>query len=210
MQKYEHFFTEDWVDFVRGVAESGDAMQEHLDGGCKECTELLATFKAVAEIASRDRQYEPDESTMRHARAAFDRTKPSGALARAAQAMKVLFDSQLMPAPVGVRTAVSTAPRRVVYEAGDLIVDLQVGRSAAANVLIGQITAPLRTRHSVQGTDVQLQRGVRVLATGTTNKLGEFQFEFDDASADLTLVLRSDEDVTLIPLGTLTTRTSPS
>ena len=205
----EHFAAEDWADFARGVAECHDAMQAHLESGCRKCAELRTSFASVYEVADRDPQYEPPGWTLRVVKAAFDRATPMGAIARAAQAVKLLFDSQLAAAPAGVRNAVWGQPRRLVFAVGDVVLDLQVLPSPepGAKVLIGQVTAPERSGLCPPGMDVRLCNGYQVVAKGATNRLGEFQLEFEDPSVDLTLAFGSDQPSTVIHLGMLAPRT---
>jgi hypothetical protein len=208
MNTTDHFSIERWADFARHVAENADVMRAHLEAGCQKCAEWHATFASLYDLASRDARYEPPASTMRLAKAVFDGAQPSGALARASRAVRLLFDSQLMAAPAGVRS-IQGPPRRLVFAAGDLIVDLQVASSLGSRgkVMVGQLTVPVQVRRGVQGMNVRLHTGAEVLAKGATNKLGEFHLEFEDPGIDVTLALGSDPDSTVIPLGMLTSRT---
>jgi hypothetical protein len=208
MNSSEHFSIERWADFVRHVADDADMMQVHLETGCRKCAELHATFASICDLASRDTRHEPPASAMRLAKTIFDGAKPSGALARVSRAVKLLFDSQLMAAPAGVRSS-QGPPRRLVFAAGDLIVDLQVASSLGprGKVMVGQLTMPVQVRRGVQGITVQLHTGAEVLAKGATNTLGEFHLEFEDPGIDVTLAFGSDPDSTVIPLGMLTSRT---
>jgi len=208
MNTSEHFSIEHWADFARDVADNPAAMRAHLETGCQKCTDLHATFASVYDLAGRDARYEPPVSTMRLAKAVFDGAKPPGAIARASRAVKLLFDSQMMAAPAGVRNTQWSPPRRLVFAAGDLIVDLQVASSPGprGKVMVGQLTVPVQVRRGVQGMNVQLHTGAEVLAKGATNKLGEFHLEFEDPGVDVTLAFGSDPDATIIPLGMLTSR----
>lgn len=199
----DHFSLEDWADVARGVADANlrAAMQDHLDRACDGCTELHALLSLVTKVAARDADYEPPPAALGSGKAALVPPSRLGGFARASQAVKLLFDSQLVAAPVGVRNAVWGPPRRLVFASGSLVVDLQVAPSTGSGVkvLIGQVTA---SRHPI-ALQVLLNNGRQKIAQAATNDLGEFELEFENPGDSLTLALGSDEDVTVISLGTL-------
>src|SRR5437879_5293339 len=127
MTSSDHFPVEAWADFVRNVAhpESQPTMQRHLADGCRACTELHDSLCAVDAVAKGDAQYEPPESTVRLAKALYSQVKPASRLVRALETVKVLFDSQLAPAPAGVRGG-PVLLRKLLFSCGDRVIDLQV------------------------------------------------------------------------------------
>jgi hypothetical protein len=207
MTSSEHFFLEEWADFVRAVAEPlrQDAMQRHLETGCPPCTELHDSLRAVDAVARADAQYEPPASTMRLARALYSQRKPAGVLERAMETVKLLFDSHASPLPAGVRGG-PARPRALLFESGDHLIDLQVmpSHERTHTVLIGQITSPSDAGRHVDGVPVLLQRGVSHVARAATSRRGEFQMEFDGPIDGLSLTIGAGRDITLISLRTLT------
>src|SRR4051812_38073229 len=122
-----HFASEDWVDFARGIAgpQRDAAMRRHLDTGCQECTDLHDTWRDLAAIASADGAYDPPASALHILRAVYSTRRPNGSrLSRAVDAVKVLFDSQFIAAPAGVRSGIA-ARRKVLFATGDLLIDVQ-------------------------------------------------------------------------------------
>jgi hypothetical protein len=201
----DHFSHEDWVDFVRGVAtpEQRRDIEHHLDTGCRDCAVQRHTWHSVAEMARADQAFAPPASAVRHALAFYSVQKPVGPVARAFEAVKVLFDSALMPMTVGVRS--TTVPRRkVLYSVGDLLVDVQIEtRHNTRTTLVGQVTAPKGLEEHAEGVPVVILRHLKVVAEATTNRLGEFQVEVEGSRDDLSVALRLKEQGRVLSLGLL-------
>jgi hypothetical protein len=202
-----HYSPEAWADFARHVADADSraAMQRHLDRGCRDCAELHATFRAIQTAAGADARFEPPAADLRLAKAMFAIRPPESPFVRAAATVKLLFDSQLMAAPIGLRN-LPPGPRKFLFASGDMVIDLQVtpGRDAKTIELTGQITMPSHLDRRVSGVPALLHRGMQRVAKATTNQHGEFHLEFDGPADDLSLALGSDPDPTVISLGTLT------
>jgi hypothetical protein len=109
----KHFTDEVWLDFARRLLPSPkmELLRKHLDEGCEACNKLSEIWRAVARIAAREANYEPDESAVRAAKAAYGGTRRTQVVPRYAKMARLLFDSFLDPAAVatGVRSASSTA-----------------------------------------------------------------------------------------------------
>ncbi len=203
----DHFAAEDWVDFARGVAAPprDSAMRQHLHSGCRECTDLHDTWRDLAAMAAADDAYEPPASALHILRAVYSTRRPAGsALSRAVDRVKVLFDSQFVAAPIGVRSGVS-ARRKVLFATGDLMIDVQLEPLSRTNrtVILGQITAPKNIPQPPRHVDVVVLRETSVVARATTNDLGEFQVEFDGGADDISIALGSNDHGTVLTLGNL-------
>jgi anti-sigma factor RsiW len=201
-----HFTDGDWIDYVRstGSPERDHLMAEHLAGGCPDCLDVCETWRSVVNAAAAARQYEPPAEAIRFAKAQLLVETRPGWFTRAAGTARLLFDSQLAPATVGVRNA--APPRRVrklVYADGEYVIDLlvQQGSRRGEMVMIGQITSPDRGHAPVEGSHVLLERQTEVVARATTNGLGEFQLEFEDLVADLSLTFAFQQSGTVVKLG---------
>jgi hypothetical protein len=199
-----HFSAEEWADFVRqaGPVDRSAAMQDHLQAGCQKCTRARHTWHLVARSAEFAHCYEPPDSTVLIARALFAMRQPSSGVARFMGAARALFDSGLMPLPAGVRSG-SAAPRKLVYAAGEYLVDLQVqaaGHRSDATQLTGQVAMPANAHHHFEGIPVVVLRHARVVAKTTTNQLGEFHMEFEGQADDVSLALGFESGGTVIAL----------
>jgi hypothetical protein len=199
-----HFSAEEWADFVRHTApvDSGLAMQHHLQNGCQKCTEARDTWQHVATSAESDARHEPPDSTVRIARALFAlREAPSGVAGVIGRA-RALFDSGLMPLPAGVRSGLA-APRKLVYAAGEYLVDLQVSgatRRPDGTQVTGQVAMPANALQLFEGIPVIVLRHARILAKTTTNRFGEFHIEFEGQADDVSLALGFEGGGTVIAL----------
>ena len=191
----DHYSHEDWVDFVRDAAGPGrhEAMQRHLAEGCESCRELCETWKAVLGIVKREPAFEPPAGAMRLAKAFFAPTAPQPRFALARATAKLLFDSQLAVATAGLRT-LRSGPRKLLYENGDFLVDLQIAWSPdrERTFLVGQVMEVGIEAPHVAGLQVLLFREVTVLARTQTNQFGEFCLELDGAADDLSVAVDGD------------------
>jgi hypothetical protein len=199
-----HFSTDEWADFVRqtGPVDRSAAMQSHLQTGCQKCTIARDTWHLVARSAESTHRYEPPDSTVRIARAVFAMRQPTNGVAHFMGRARALFDSGRMPLPAGVRSA-SAAPRKLVYAAGEYLVDLQVqaaGHQPEATQLTGQVASPANAHHHFEGIPVVVLRHARVVAKTTTNRLGEFHMEFEGQADDVSLALGFEGGGTVIAL----------
>jgi hypothetical protein len=195
----KHFSLTDWADFVRGMAGKGrkEAMQDHLDSGCRECVEVAKTWARVREAAKRERSYEPPESAVRMAKSHL---AIHGKPGRASK-VQLLFDSFQNPVIAGIRATATTA-RQMLYGIGTYRIDLRMEPQMDSDKvsLVGQIlnsADPVKTGAHVT---VTLLRGSKVLAESQTNRLGEFHLECSlEGQLQLLLALPRDTDVR-IPL----------
>jgi len=198
----EHFSSEDWFDFVRGVgfAERRQEIERHLADGCQDCADLHDTWRAVAEIVHAEPLLDPGVSVVRLARALYSVRERPGRVPSTLERAKLLFDSLVLPAPVGVRNGTSVR-RKVLYGTGDLLVDVQIdARPANRTVLVGQVMAPKATADYAAGVPVVVLRGTQVVAKATTNRLGEFQTEFGGPAHGVSLALGLTEHGTVLSL----------
>ena len=198
-----HFTDDEWTDYVRDLlpADGEPSLQQHLDDRCPSCTKMHATWASISANAKADRQYEPSREAVRVARALFGIRKPEGRFASAVQTVKLMFDSQLAPAPAGFRNG-QTGPRRMVYAGEGFLVDIQLQppTTRGETSMIGQVTAP-KSQLRVEGSHVLLVRDGRVIAKATTNRLGEFHMDFVGPASDLSLTLGLERGGATINLG---------
>jgi hypothetical protein len=184
-----HFSLENWADFARNVVghEQKNAMQKHLETGCKECAKVFNTWKGIHEAARRERAYSPPESAVRtvqglgvlHGLGEGSRMKGPIAL--------LLFDSSLNPLPAGVRSGLQTA-RQLLYGVNNYRVDLRIQPQDDSDkvAVVGQILDASQPNHSLGPIHVVLRKGKKIIAESVTNRFGEFHLECDlDSSLHL-------------------------
>jgi hypothetical protein len=205
MTASEHFVAEHWADFVRHVAPDDQArlMEEHLAEGCQSCTAAHADWRSVCELAGNDRAYGVPDTSTRFAKAMFSIQKAPGLMARALDAVTVLFDSDLLPAAAGVRSSAPREGRKVLYHMGDFLVDVQIEptRDGQRTTVIGQIVAADDAAADVHGVPIVLLRDLSVIGKGLTNSSGEFHLEFSGPSGNLSIALGLREEGTVVSLG---------
>jgi hypothetical protein len=198
-----HFSDEDWADYVRGTLpdERRAGLQGHLDANCGSCTKVHATWRAVQDAASTATRYEPSADSVRVARALFGLQKPASHTSPAAELVRLLFDSQVLTAASGFRSA-SAAARKCVFSVGQFLVDVQIqdDERGRATQLIGQVTGPAGVDAELAGSPVLLLREMQVIARGTMNRLGEFHMDFDGIASGMSLALGLKHGGTVIKL----------
>ena len=178
-----HFKDAQWVNYVRGIAttELQRSIQEHLSAGCAECLEVEKLWKGVYSSAQRELDYTPPEDAIRLAKASFlpvqlEKTSALGQIA------ELIFDSisqPLAPAFRGSLETVGSGARTLLYQSGDIRVDMWVeGKSPNRLNVMGQVLNLHESDQMVTRAKVVLLEGERSLARTATNELGEFQLEF--------------------------------
>jgi hypothetical protein len=178
----KHFSLEDWADLARNVVEHDErnAMQKHLETGCKECGKVLTTWKGIHEAAQRESAYRPPDSIVRT-------IKGMGALhglgkgARMkAPIVSLLFDSSLDPLPAGVRSG-SQGARQLLYGVSNYRVDLRIQPQDDSDkvAVVGQILDSSEPNHALGPLHVVLRKGKKIIAESVTNRFGEFHLECD-------------------------------
>lgn len=211
MTASEHFAAEHWADFVRNVASDDQArlMRRHLAEGCPTCAAAHNDWRSVSDVATVDRSYEIPDVSMRLAKTVFSIQNAPGLMARAIEAVTVLFDSELLPAAAGVRSS-ARGNRKVLYHMGDFLVDVQIepARDGLRTTVIGQIVAADEASADVRGVPIVLLRDLSVIGKGVTNSSGEFHVEFSGPSGNLSVALGLREEGTVMSLGSSSARHS--
>jgi hypothetical protein len=194
-----HFRAEDWVDFARGCAKSedGERMQQHLDAGCRPCSETAALWTRVARTAWREPDFEPPAGDLRCATALyglFTRREPRGF--KIALARLIGFNQ---PALEGIRGAGSAS--HFLYRQRDVLFDLHLeSRGASGNVsLVGQVLDTASGKRYAN-RPVSVMRDRHALAQTTTNEFGEFQLQFTRENDLLIVVELENQSYLVSPL----------
>jgi len=177
----KHFEVQSWVDFARNLlkAEQKTAMQKHLDEGCKNCSEELAIWRQVTEVAKQERSFQPSEAAVRSVQAQFGLGGPKPGKSAAGKLAELIFDSLLQPAMVGVRSGESTG-RQLLYKQGSCFIDMRVEQKSGADrvSLVGQVLDSSAPEGCFKNIPVYLLRKQDRIAKTETNDAGEFHLEF--------------------------------
>lgn len=99
---------------------------------------------------------------------------------RIMQAARLIFDSFLQPAPVGIRVS-QLHGRQFIYQAGDLMIDLSLEppqTDSGRILLVGQVMDSAKPERDLGVFSVGLQGTKGPIAMTSANKFGEFRFEF--------------------------------
>lgn len=178
-----HYDVTQWVDFVRGLANAGEAapMQQHLDQGCESCAAAVRRLSALATMARTDDLNEPPAHLLRFAKAAFSLQQPSRLLSLPRLVARLAFNSLETAVAQGTRGPVEELSRQSLYEAGDFSVHLRFEQPSGASrvSLIGQIANRRVPEPPMAHVPVLLTRGRSVVARSLSNEFGEFQIEYD-------------------------------
>jgi len=205
-----HFKDAQWVNYVRGIAttELRHSMQQHLSSGCAECLETEKLWSEVYLSAQREPDYTPPEDAVRLAKASFMPVEPEKTSALG-QIAELIFDSISQPLAPAFRGGVETigsGARTLLYQSGDIRVDMWVeGRSPNRLNVMGQVLNLHESDQMVSKAKIVLLEGERSLARTATNELGEFQLEFrlhDDMRLSIEVALGRN---VIIPLEILDT-----
>src|SRR5579862_9131759 len=95
MAVMKHYSTEQWADYVRGVAsESVRAeMQRHLEQGCRKCDRALSVWTKVRKITQQESIYKPPDNAVRSAKSYFAIRGVEAKPSLVARVARLVFDS---------------------------------------------------------------------------------------------------------------------
>ena len=107
---------------------------------------------------------------------------------------RLLFDSLRMHGPIGIRGSHAPGRRRFIYEHNNTTIDVQLDVQPGSSriSLMGQVLDGTRAQATYENLAVILSAGKGTLARTTTNRLGEFNLQFEFA-ADVALEIRVGE-----------------
>jgi hypothetical protein len=197
-----HIADDMWVDFARGTLPSDRAaiIVDHLDGGCKRCRRIRDLWVSVAERAVREQGYVVSEEALHLARAQFRSLRAQRKLNAVAAAL--MFDSHQAAYAAGVRSGVTPALRHLLYQAGSFSLDFRVEPTNGSGelALTGQIADAKRVTAGIPRSKVLLLQGDRELAQTETNRVGEFEFQFEPQEELALMVLVKGRQPILVQL----------
>lgn len=178
----EHFATEEWIDFARGIdrKEKTAKMREHLNHGCARCSKTLETWRLIVNFAKQQENCEPPAYALQAVKTSFVLQRTFAAKenkGKKFEIARVLFDSALQPVTAGVRGTASVV-RQLLYRSGTLCIDMrmQPRPGSESMVLIGQVLDSAKPDHGIGGIPVRLLCKGDTLSQSRTNEVGEFDF----------------------------------
>jgi len=178
-----HFSDELWTDFVRGLADEGvrKKMQIHLDADCTLCR----VYRWIADVANfglEEQRLEIPEPLIEQARQIHKvPSKPKWIETWDALAAQLVQQAGLSWQPAGVRSPTTGGGTggRMLFRAGDYLVDLQVESPSSGNgsEIVGQIANEHEQSEVLDGIIVEMVIPGRTLSETATNRFGEFVLE---------------------------------
>lgn len=174
----KHLSNQDAVNFVNQVMSAQDQLeaQTHLDFGCKRCAEAVAIWQRVREASSVEAEFQPPAGVVRIAKAAF----AAAGLQNDHSGLKLLFDSTLQPAAIGVRS-VSSDTRQLLYGIGPYLLDLYISARPGGKAIsvTGQLMNSKFPERILSAVPIVVGNGSGTAVLTTTNNFGEFQGEVE-------------------------------
>jgi hypothetical protein len=185
----EHFNVEKWIDFVNQAVTTNEKvrMDKHLELGCQSCQATVSLWQRVCASAALEGNYQPPESAVRIAKAAFSGVALARQKKGSVRAVKLLFDSFLQPMLEGVRSA-GTGTRQMLYRADPYQIDVQLELKPSGNriVVTGQLLNLSNPKIIAAGTRILVSNMHGDVLHVVANQFGEFSGEVKN-SGDLQL-----------------------
>jgi len=185
----EHFSVEKWIDFVNRAATTNEKQQmdKHLSLGCESCQKTVSLWQRVRSSAAAEGNYQPPESAVRIAKAAFAGAGFGSQKKGSDSRVQVLFDSFLQPMLAGVRSAGAGA-RQMLYRADPYQIDVQLEMKPSGNrvVVTGQLLSLSDPNIIAAGTRIRVSNMHGDVMHTVANQFGEFSGEVKN-SGDLQL-----------------------
>jgi hypothetical protein len=185
----EHFSVEKWIDFVNQAVTIDEKllMDKHLKLGCESCQQTVSLWQRVRASAAVEGNYQPPESAVRIAKAAFAGVALASRKKGADSRVKLLFDSFMQPILAGVRSA-GAGTRQMLYRADPYQIDVQLEMKPSGNriVVTGQLLNLSNPKVVAAGTRILVSNMHGDVVHTLANQFGEFSGEVKN-SGDLQL-----------------------
>ena len=197
----EHFSVEKWIDFVNLAVTTNEKqrMDKHLKLGCESCQRTVTLWQRVRSSAAVEGNYQPPESAVRIAKAAFAGAGLANRRKGAGSKVKVLFDSFLQPIFEGVRSA-GAGTRQMLYRADPYQIDVQLEMKPTGNriVVTGQLLNLTNPKIIASGTRILVSNMHGDVVHTLANQFGEFSGEVrNSGDLQLTFATPSGEPIVI-------------
>jgi hypothetical protein len=178
----KHYGIVQWVEFARGLMGTGEAqnMSDHLAAGCSECQGIADFCEKLSRICRGVAPMPVPDAAVQRARSIFLTKFPRPVKRSFRIPIEVIFDSFLVPAPVGLRASWQVG-WQALYQAGECSLDLRVEPElhTCRAAIIGQISNHETPESEMVDLPVCLKSGKAVVAETRSNRFGEFQMEYE-------------------------------
>ena len=197
----DHFSVEKWIDFVNEAVTTSEKQQmdKHLNLGCKSCQKTVSLWQRVRASAAAEGNYQPPESAVRMAKAAFAGIALGQQKKGAESRVKLLFDSLLQPMLAGVRSA-GAGTRQMLYRADPFQIDVQLEMRPGGNrvVVTGQLLNLNNPKIIATGTRILVSNMHGDVVHTVANQFGEFSGEVKNSGdMQLTFATPSGEPIVI-------------
>ena len=181
----KHYGIAQWVDYSRGLTMDAERldMQSHLADDCPECREVAEFCSRLGTVCREVASTDVPDWVVCNARCIFPARRPEPRKRVVRIPVELVYDSFLVPAPVGLRATWQTG-WQALYRAGDCSLDLRVEPELHSSraAVIGQITNHAIPANRMENIPVYLKAGRLVVAETRSNAFGEFQMEYEQQS----------------------------
>jgi hypothetical protein len=178
----KHYGIVQWVEFARGLAATGEAqsMSQHLAEGCPECQGMADFCEKLSRVCRGITPMPVPDAAIQRARSIFLTKFPRPVKRSFRIPIEVIFDSFLVPAPVGLRASWQVG-WQALYQAGECSLDLRVEPElhTCRAAIIGQVSNHETPESEMVDLPVCLKSGRVVVAETRSNRFGEFQMEYE-------------------------------
>jgi hypothetical protein len=178
----KHYGIVRWVDFARGAVAADEAlgMREHLAAGCSACQDMADFCQKLSQVCRGMVSAPVPETAVQRARSIFLTRFPRPSKRSFRIPIELIFDSFLVPAPVGLRASWQIG-WQALYRAGECSLDLRVEPElyTCRAAIIGQVSNHVAPETEMANLPVRLKSGKVVVAETRSNRFGEFQMEYE-------------------------------
>jgi hypothetical protein len=178
----KHHGIAQWADYARGLTpeSEGLGMRDHLATDCPECRQALEFCDKLTRVCLAMAPNRAPEAVVRDAQAIFPIRRPDRSGRGIRIPVELIFDSFLVPAPVGMRSSWQVGWQGL-YRAGDCSLDLRIEPEFQSSraALIGQISNHTLPEIEMANVLICLRLGSVVVAETLSNRFGEFQMEYE-------------------------------
>lgn len=179
----KHYSTQEWIDFANRTTSTAaqQAMQRHLDSGCKKCSESVALWQKVLRSASQEAAFQPPADVVRVVKASFANAGFERVSGLAEIVAEMIFDSFKNSAAVGARST-GMQSRQMLFSATPYQIDVNIEAKPGETRLsvTGQLMDTSQPDSIGRGIPVTLSNRRGQTIQTVTNDFGEFQGEIEN------------------------------
>jgi hypothetical protein len=176
-----HFSLEEWLDYTNRAVDPSkrNFMRHHLESGCTHCVQIAAQWQSLKAFAVKEASLQVPEEAVNAAKLAFNVPGKQYTPSFVEVIGKLIFDSFAQPVFAGARSNMASGTRCLLYEAGPLLIDLNLDVTDGSGriQLQGQVMDSRVRGKGIEEIPVSLKSGQETITRTETNEFGEFQLE---------------------------------